>query len=352
MMVGGRTARKSLLVEIGGDLIRRLSYPAVAVLIVSLIGTLGYFIAGHGARSLLDSAYMTSITLTTVGYGEIFEFGQGGRAFTLLLMWGGWGVMVYAAATVTAFFVEKNPAHLIRERLMEQHIEDLKDHYIICGGGETAVHILRELVSTKRPCVVVESEAERISRLREHFGDLLVLHGDPTDEAVLLRAGLTRAAGIFAALGDDGPNMLVTVLANFNNADLKIVSECRDNSLTSKFYRAGADYVVNPMFIGGMRMVSEMVRPQVVTFLDRMLRDQTAHRVEQVMVGEQSAVAGKKLAEAALREHSGLTPIALERPDGTVVFNPGPEDVLTPGIAIIVIGDPDQMARLRAYCSS
>lgn len=327
-------------------------YPGLAVLVVALVGTLGYFVAGAGARSLLDSAYMTSITLTTIGYGEIFELGRGGRAFTLLLMWAGWGVMVYAAATVTAFFVERNPARLIRERLMEQRIEDLKDHYIVCGGGETAVHILHELISTKHACVVVETDAEVIARLRERFADLLVLDGDPTDEAVLLRAGLLRAAGIFAALGDDGSNMLVTVLANFNNADLKIVSECRDNSLTSKFYRAGADYVVNPMFIGGMRMVSEMVRPQVVTFLDRMLREQTAHRVEQVTVSAGSAVAGKTLAEADLQRHGGLTPIALERPDGAVVFNPGPDAVLAPGMVIIVIGDPDQVARLAAYCSS
>lgn len=343
-------SRRPLVVELGGDLIRRLTYPAAAVAVVMLVGTFGYFVSGGGTRSLLDSLYMTSITLTTIGYGEIFSLGQGGRAFTLLLMWAGWGVMIYAAATITAFFIERNPAKLIRERLMEQHIEELKDHYLVCGAGETALHIVRELASTKRPVVVVEADAERIAWMREQIADLVVLRGDPTDEAVLLRAGLMRAAGIFAALGEDGPNMLVTVLANFNNANLKIVSECRDNSLTSKFYRAGADYVVNPMFIGGMRMVSEMVRPQVVTFLDRMLRDQTAHRVEQVVVGEQSRVAGKKLSEAALQQHSGLTPIALERPDGTVLFNPSPDEVLTPGLAIIVIGDPDQLARLRAYC--
>lgn len=352
MIAFRETKRKPLLVELGGDLVRRLTYPALAVLVVILLGTLGYFVAGHGSRSLLDSVYMTSITITTIGFSEIFDLGPGGREFTLLVMWAGWGVMIYAAATVTAFFVERNPAQLIRERLMEKHIDDLNDHYILCGGGETAAHILNELISTRRACVVVEADAERIRWLRDHFADSLVLHGDPTDEAVLIRAGLSRAAGIFAALGDDGPNMLVTVLANFNNADLKIVSECRDNNLASKFYRAGADYVVNPMFIGSMRMVSEMVRPQVVTFLDRMLRDQTAHRVEQVMVGERSALAGRKLGEADLYRHSGLTPIALEWPDGAVVFNPGPDEVLTPGLAIIVIGDPGQVARLSAYCSS
>lgn len=232
---------------------------------------------------------------------------------------------------------------------MEQRIEDLKNHFIICGAGETGTHIVRELFTTKRQCVVIEADPVRIAWLREHFADLLILRGDATDEAVLLRAGLMHAVGIFAALGDDGRNMLVTVLASFNNSNLKIVSECGDNSLSTKFYRAGADYVVNPMFIGGMRMVSEMVRPQVVTFLDRMLRDQSATRVEQVNIAAGSRLAGKTLGEVPIYEISGLVPIALERADGAVVFNPGPNEVLIPGMAIIVIGDPDQVEKLRTY---
>ncbi len=346
-----QSSRRPIAIELAGELIRRLRYPALAVIGVVLVGTLGYFVMGRGQRSLLDSAYMTSITLTTIGFGEIFELGAAGRFFTLLLIWSGWGVMLYAAATVTAFFVEKNPARMIRERWMEQRIEDLKDHFIICGAGETGSHIIRELYTTKRPCVAVETDAERIAWLQEHFPDLLILHGDATDEAVLLRTGLMRAVGIFAALGDDGRNMLVTVLASFNNSQLKIVSECRDNSLSTKFYRAGADYVVNPMFIGGMRMVSEMVRPQVVTFLDRMLRDQSATRVEQVNIAAGSRLAGKTLGAASIYEISGLVPIALERADGDVVFNPGPDEVLVPGMAIILIGDPEQVGKLRAYCA-
>jgi len=166
----------------------------------------------------------------------------------------------------------------------------------------------------------------------------------------LAQAGLPRAQGLFAALGDDGRNMLLTVVARYVNPQIKIVSECRDNKLTNKFYRAGATYVVNPMFIGGMRMASEMLRPRVVTFLDRMLRGQKAARVEQAVIGENSALAGKTLAQADIPARTGLTPIALEMPDGRSVFNPGGEEVLESGAAIIVIGEPEQVARLRAYC--
>ncbi len=348
--MGPLSPRKSLVIEFGGELIRRLKYPALAVLVVLLAGTVGYYVLGRGAWSWINAFYMTSITLTTIGYGEILDLDRAGRAYTLVLMWAGYGVMLYATATVTAYFVERNPARLIRERLMEQRIDELQHHYIVCGSSESSIHILRELHTTERPSVLVTTDPEAVQEVTEHLSTVSVLRGDPTDEGVLQRAGLQRAQGVFAAMGDDGKNMLITVLARYDNPEIKIVAECRDNSLVSKFQRAGADYVVNPMFIGAMRMASEMIRPQVVTFLDRMLRQQTSTRVEQVTVGSFCSIAGKTLGEAAVFEQTGMVPIALEKPDGTVVFNPGPDELLTAQTAIVVIGSPEQVAQLRTYC--
>ena len=339
-----------ILVRLAADLFYRLRYPLLAVVGVFLLGTGGYYVLGHGKVSLLDSIYMTSITLTTVGYGEIFPLDDTGRWFTTALMWAGMGAMVYATAVVTSFFVELNLGQLVREQSMKERIAELRDHYIVCGAGETAVHIIRELYETAHPFVVVELDPQKVEHVQSLFEDALTLNGDATEESVLEEAGIGRAKGLFAVLGDDGRNMLLTVVARYVNPNIKIVTECRDNNLINKFYRAGADYVVNPTYIGGMRMASEMLRPRVVTFLDRMLRGQVTERVEQAIVEEGSPIAGKTLAEARIQERTGLLPIALEMPDGRSIFNPTGDERLVPGTAIIVIGTPDQVARLRAYC--
>ncbi len=343
---------RRILLPLAADLFHRLRYPFFAVLGVFLFGVLGYYALGQGQVTLLDSIYMTSITLTTVGYGEVFPMGELGRAFTTILMWAGMGAMIYATAVVTSFFVEINLAQLVREQRMKNQISQLRNHYIVCGASETALHIIRELHDTQQPFVVIELDPQRVEQIKTMFEDMLIIQGDATEESVLAEAGIIHAQGLFAALGDDSRNMLLTVVARYMAPGIKIVSECRDNELANKFDRAGATYVVNPMFIGGMRMASEMLRPKVVTFLDRMLRGQEAARVEQAVIGENSALAGKTLAQAGIPERIGLTPIALEMPDGRSVFNPSGDEILESGAAIIVIGEPEQVARLRAYCEN
>ncbi len=344
------TVSTRILASLAADLFYRLRYPFLSVLGVFLFGTFGYYLLGHGQVSLLDSIYMTSITLTTVGYGEIFPLDDAGRWFTTVLMWAGMGAMVYATAVVTSFFVEMNLGQLVREQSMKERIAQLRDHYIVCGASETAQHIIRELYDTSQPFVVIEMDAQKVEHIKAQFEDILVLHGDATEESILEEARIAHAQGLFAVLGDDGRNMLLTVVARYVNPHIKIVTECRDNNLINKFYRAGANYVVNPAFIGGMRMASEMLRPRVVTFLDRMLRGQETERVEQAVVEEGSPLAGKTLAEAAIPQRTGLVPIALEMPDGRSIFNPTGEERLEPGTAIIVIATPEQITKLRAYC--
>lgn len=343
---------RRILLSLLADLFQRLRYPIFAVLGVFLFGALGYYVLGRGQVGLLDSIYMTSITLTTVGYGEVFPLGSVGRTFTIILMWAGMGVMIYATAVVTSFFVEINLVQLVREQRMKDHISQLRNHFIVCGASETALHIIRELHDIRQPFVVIELDEQRVEQVKNLFENILILQGDATEESVLGEVGIEHARGLFAALGDDGRNMLLTVVARYVNPNIKIISECRDKNLTDKFDRAGANYVVNPMFIGGMRMASEMLRPKVVTFLDRMLRGQEAARVEQATIGEDSALVGKTLAQAAIPEHTGLTPIALETPDGRSIFNPSGEERLETNMTIIVIGAPEQIERLQTYCQS
>lgn len=167
-----------------------------------------------------------------------------------------------------------------------------------------------------------------------------------------MSAGLERAHGLVAALPEDSQNMLITVQARFVNPGLKIGTRCHNNGLVDKFYRTGANYVVNTDFIGGMRLASEMIRPQVVSFLDRMLRGQgPTVRVAEVTVAEGSRLAGQSLGQARLLERAGLLAIAIKHPPREeFVYNPSPQEELGPGSVIIVIGNPGQIAALEALC--
>jgi voltage-gated potassium channel len=336
------------------ELLERLIRPVLMVLIVFLFGMFGFLIVGAGKWSLFDCAYMTSITLTTVGYGEVLEeMGQNGRIFAMVLMWTGMGVTLYAISTITGFVVEQNLTRILRERKMEKRIAAMKDHYIVCGVGKTGFNVLKELAESKRPCVVIEIKPERIEWIHKQFQNLHFIQGDATEEDVLKRAGIEKASGILAALGEDSHNLLITVQARYVNPATKIVARCQENNLADKFYRAGANYVVNPAFIGGMRMASEMVRPHVVSFLDRMLRgkDKTV-RVEEVELCAGSPWVGQCLNDIDMRGSTGLIPISLKHPeDDDFRYNPAKDEILRPGTVMIVIGNPEQIAGLRHFCS-
>ena len=333
--------------------LHQLVFPALLLLVVFIAGTLGFFILGGGKWSLFDCAYMTSITLTTVGYGEILEdFGTNGRLFAMILMWSGMGVALYAVSTITGFVVERKFSRILRERKMEKSIAALKNHFIVCGGGHTAVSVLRELIASKQSCVCIELKPERVEWIANQFQGHHYIQGDATEEEVLLRAGIERASGVLAVLEEDGHNLLITVQARYINPGIKIVARCHENNLADKFYRAGANYVVNPSFIGGMRMASEMIRPHAVSFLDRMLKGDDAIRVQEVTIGEGSPWIGHSLREIDIQRRTGLIAVSLKRPeDPEFTYNPSQDEVLTPQSVIVVIGNPEQISNLRRFCA-
>ncbi|MCE5333963.1 MAG: potassium channel protein [Desulfobacteraceae bacterium] len=334
--------------------LQQLVWPVLLLVGAFIFGTVGFLIIGGDRWTVLDCAYMTSITLTTVGYGEVLEhLGTSGRIFCMVVMWWGMGVTLYAISAITGCVVEQNLTRIFRERKMEKRIAALRDHYIVCGVGKTGFNVLRELVSSRRPCVAIELKPDRVDWLAKQFDKLHYLQGDATEEEVLRRAGIEKAAGILTTLGDDSHNLLIMVQARYVNPSVKIVARCQENSLTDKFYRAGANYVVNPAFIGGMRMASEMVRPHVVSFLDRMLRGRDKSvRVEEVTICAGSPWAGHTISEVEMQRKTELLPISMKPHDGDdFSYNPPLDTVLQPGTVVIVIGNPDQITKLKSYCS-
>ena len=331
----------------------RLILPLAMIALSFVGGTIGFYILGYGKWSWLDCLYMTSITLTTVGYGEVLaDMGGPSRIFAMIVMWVGMGMVLYAVSTVTAFVVERNLSKFMRERRMAKMISALKDHLVVCGLGSTGLQVVKELYAFGHQPVGLEIDQAAIDRAVSLFPDMPVLSGDASTEEFLRKAGVERSAGVLALLPDDGQNLLITVEVNYINPQVKIAARTSQNSLADKFLRAGADYVVNPAFIGGMRLASVMVRPHVVNFLDKMLRGQgPSVRVEEVTVGEGSRLAGKSLREADVFGQTGLRPVALKPPGSEAyIYNPSDDEVLLEKMIIIIIGDMEKIKKLMKLC--
>ena len=311
---------------------------------VYLIGVIGFKLFGGPEVSWLECVYMTAITISTIGYTEVVDLSgnPAGRIFNILFIVLSLGTIAFAVSSITAFIVEGELKNLLGRRRMEKDIAKLKDHYIVCGSDETAQTVIRELLLTQRDFVVVEPSKEKIERLAS-LGDFLYALGDPSEDAVLQKAGLDRAKGILLSLPTDEANLFVTLTARSLNSKIRIIAKGIDLKSHDKMKKAGADSVVSPSFIGGMRMVSDMVRPAVVTFLDMMLYGkERVLRVEEVEVGKGSALIGKTIRESALRERTKALLVAVHRA-GTkeYEFNPPSDRMLQETDILIFIGSPE-----------
>lgn len=223
----------------------------------------------------------------------------------------------------------------------------MRDHFIVCGTGDVGGYVIEELQATKRPFVLVDADGEALKKLAE-TRPLLYVAGDATDEEVLAKAGVKNAAGVVCALPNDRDNLVLAMTCRLANAKVRIVAQAQDIKLAQRIKNAGADSVVSPQFIGGMRLVSEMVRPTVVSFLDRMLRDMEKHmRIEEVRIEAGSPLSGQQLKDQGIAGSDVLV-MAIQDP-GNSEFRYVPDSgaKLQPGSTLVVLGDADRVARLR-----
>ena len=307
-------------------------------------GTAGYWLMSDGKAQLIDCFYMTVITVSTVGYGEVIDVSHHwyGELFTIALIFAGMSVILYFISNVTAFLIEGNLKEFFWRKKMEKRIETLNKHYIVCGAGKFGEHIVRELIETRRPYVVIEAEREQVESLARRFANALVVHGDAAENEVLLSAGVERASGMLVATEFDRENIVITLTARQMNPALRIVARCNDTRHAEKLKRVGADSVVSTNFIAGLRMASEMFRPAVVSFLDRMLRDKERNiRIDEMPVPEGAAL--KTLGEA--RRHALV--LSIQQQDGSYEFNPPEGTALVAGHTLIFMGTPDDRERLK-----
>jgi voltage-gated potassium channel len=288
---------------------------------------------------------MVFITVASIGYGEIVDLSQspGGRVFNMAIAVAGIATLGYMLSKLTVFIVESQFDEVLRRRRMQDRINRMNGHYIVCGAGRVGTNVANELVVTRREFVAVDDSADAVAVFRERYPDVPALHGDSSDDEVLERAGVKRAAGVFATTGDDGKNLLVTLAAKHLNPQARVVARCHEVRNIEKLKRVGADDIVSPDFTGGMRIASSMLRPAVVTFLDEMLRSEKDLRVEEIAVPPGSPA--RPLAQAAPGSRDYV--VLAVRAAGSWQFNPPPEFSLQPGNTLVAMATPKGRLQLE-----
>lgn len=322
-----------------------LLYGAALMVLIHVIGTLGYHYLGRPNASWIDSFYMTFITVATIGYGETVDLSHHplGRLFTVFIAVIGIGTMSYLFSTLVALLLESDLNAARRKKRMEKEIARLAGHYIVCGIGRVGTNVADELIKTQRPLVVIESDRLALDRWLEHYPHTPHLHADAADDEALRRAGVMSAAGVFAVTGDDSHNLMVSLSVKLLNPKARVVARLHDVRNTNKARRVGADEVVSPDFTGGMRIASAMLRPHAVNFMDQMLRTDNALRVEEVLVP--AHITATPLVELIPKSRDYILMATHEH--GKWVFNPGDDHLVKAGAALVLMASPAGRAHLE-----
>ena len=312
---------------------------------IILLGVAGYMILSD--YSFVDALYMTVITITTVGFGEVQPFTPEEKIFTVFLILTSITVFGYAVSIFSEYLVSGKLFEQFKHRKVEKKIQSLKEHTIVCGFGRNGKQAILKLKNYNQQFVVVEKDKEIAAEL--DVNNLLNIQGDATLDETLLRAGIKNATTLITALPSDADNLFVVLTANQLNSTCKIISRASNESSYSKLKIAGASNVIMPDKLGGDHMASLVVTPDVIEFVDRLtIEGETTANLEEIAVDDlPKKYINKTILDLDLRRETGCTVIGIRTPDRDYIINPEAETALTIGSSLIVLGRPEQIIKLR-----
>lgn len=325
---------------------KNLIIAIIALIIILLTGTVGYSLIQKW--NLLDSLYMTIITITTVGYGEVSELSIPGKIFTIGLITGGMGVSAYILGSLASLMFEGEIKKIFGRRKLEKQIKTLKDHYIICGYGRIGSLICKELSTAAKPVpfVVVENDSNVVEEIENE--NFLFVYGNATEENILIKAGLKRAKGLVSVVSSNSDNVYITLSARELNNKLFILTRASHEKAEKKLLRAGADKVVSPYYIGGKRMAQAILRPTVVDFIELAVQNESMElQLEEITIKKPSALSGISLKDSGIRQKLGLIIVAIKKRSGQMVFNPSSESKLESDDTVLAIGEPKNLLKFE-----
>ena len=307
-------------------------------------GTAGYMLVE--GWNVWDAFYMTVTTVATVGYGEIHPLSPRGRLFTVALIFGGVGTLFYTVTLLATIIVEGGLHQRLERRRTARMLEQIKDHFIVCGYGRIGSIIAAELHQQGVPLAVIERDPERVRQAVDR--GWLALEADASREEVLAKAGIHRARGLITAVGTDAENVFTVLTARVMRPDLFIIARVESDDAEHKLRRAGADRVISPYQIGATQMVQTALRPAVVDFFHLATSsDRLDLSMEQVHIKDDSPLANQTIVDAGIRQRFGVIVVGIKRAGGGMDFNPPPEAVMRSGDELVVLGRTESVKALE-----
>ena len=314
--------------------------------VIVAVGVIGYMvISGY---SFVDALYMTAITISTVGFGEIEPLNDQEKLFTVFLIATSIISFGYTVSAFTEYIVSGQLFQQLKLKKVQKKIEQLEGHTIICGFGRNGNQAMLKLQNYKQQFLVIEKEEEAIQQADQR--GILNVQGDATTDEVLKKAGIDRASSLITALPSDADNLFVVLTARQLNQNCKIISRASNESSYDKLKIAGADNVIMPDKLGGDHMASLVVTPDVIEFVGRLtIEGETTANLEEISVNDlPEKYLEKTILDLDLRRQSGCTVIGFKAPDGKYIINPEASLKLEKDSHLIVLGRPEQISKLRA----
>ena len=321
---------------------RRLIYASGAIFVAISFGAFGFFfIEGF---SLLDSFYLATETVTTVGYGDVTPKSPLGRVFAIAFMLIGVGTVLYSLTVLAQAVIQSEIFEALSIQRKTREMEKLENHYIVCGGGRVGRRIIRALRKEKCAFVLLERDEKKVIGFEAAGAHILI--ADATLEENLIRAGVERAKGLAACLADDADNLYVVLTARGLNDELHIVARAVEEQAEPKLIRAGASRVVAPIIIGSQSMARALLKPGIADFMDSIIAENLDLVFEEVAIEGNSPYLGKRLRETNLNRELNLIVVAIRSKNGEMFFHPMGETRIGEGDLLIVIGKAESMAKL------
>lgn len=327
---------------------KNIIFSFLFLFLILIIGVIG-FKSLEPRYTLLEAVYMTVITITTIGFREIYEPTSGTMIFISLLIVTSFGTFAYAVSAISAYIIDGEFREYFKEYKVKSEVSKLKNHVIICGYGRNGSQAVTVLKKHKQPFLVVENNPTAIEEIKKHNPELLLVVGDATHDEVLEEAGIQTAQALIATLPSDSNNLFVVLSARSVNSSIKIISRASEDNSDKKLRIAGANNVIMPDKIGGAHMASLVMKPDIIEFMDYI----SAQSNIDINLEELSfdvlpeRFRGKSITEIGIRQLTGANIIGLKRDDGAFEINPNPETLITSKIKVFVLGTPNQIKKLN-----
>jgi voltage-gated potassium channel len=309
-------------------------------------GTVGYRWIEGNPWTYFDGFYMTAITITTIGYGELYPLSTAGRIFTVVLAYSGIFTLAYFASELVRSVVTGELRQVIGRQWVDDQLASMSGHLIVCGHGRMGRIVCSELERQKRWFVLIDRSVDLLKDASYQYG--LPLVGDATNDELLRKAGVERARALITAVGSDSDNLYITLSARLLNPKLLIVARAEEEDAETKLRKVGANKVISPYLAGAHRAVQAVLRPAVLHFMEMATRPEFLDlQIEEVRIAPGSTLAGRSLAQTHVHRDLGVVIVGIVRPGGELLYNPPADTVLEADAVLITLGQRRQLEQLE-----